>query len=73
MKFEFEQPEDATKEPVAEVYKFAGGPELCLAVNTNSGKKVWFYPDGEIDIQGPNWGGDPIKKFYPGDSVTITF
>jgi len=73
MKFEYESQPEETKGPVAELYEFAGGPDLCLAVNTSSKKKIWFYPDGDIDIQGVSWGGDPIKKFYPGNSITITF
>ena len=73
MKFEFERQEEAAQEPVAEVYESDGGPGLCLAINTISGRKVWCYPDGEVDIQWDDWGVDPIKRFYPGDSITITF
>jgi hypothetical protein len=73
MKFEYESQPEGTREPVAELYEFAGGPDPCLAVNTISGKKVWFYPDGDIDIQSTSWEANPIKKFYPGDKITITF
>lgn len=73
MKFAYNDVEDGG-EVVAELYEFSGGPDLCLAVNTTSGKKVWFYPDGGIDIQSTDWGyGPPIKKFYSGESITITF
>lgn len=71
MKFAYDGAENGN-EVVAELYEFASG-DLCLAVNTTSGKKVWFYPDGDIDIQGTSWGEPPIKKFYSGESITITF
>ena len=73
MKFEFTYQENTTKEPVAEAYEFDGGPELCIAIDTISGRKVWFYPDGDVSIQSTDWEDNPIKKFYPGDSITITF
>jgi hypothetical protein len=73
MKFEFEQQEDTAKEPVAELYEFGGGPELCLAINTNTSRKVWFYEHGVVNVQSTNWDDDPIKRFYPGDSITIKF
>jgi hypothetical protein len=73
MTFEYEPQPEETKEPVAELYEFVGGPGLCLAVNTTCGKKVWFYPDGDIDIQNSSWDEAPIKKFYSGDKITITF
>lgn len=72
MKFAYDDAENGD-EVVAALYEFGGGPDLCLAVNTISGKKVWFYPDGDIDIQSTSWGHHPVKKFYSGESITITF
>jgi len=76
MKFEFDAPVKDTRRPIAVLYKFNGGPELCLAMNTGGGKKVWIYHDHTLpQIQGDSWGKEEavVKKFYPGDKITITF
>jgi hypothetical protein len=74
MKFEYDVKSD-DRECVAAIYEFDGGPELCLAVKAQCGKMVWFYhSDGLASVQD---GGFPpydvVKKFYPGDKLTITF
>lgn len=76
MKFEFD--EDKPKgDWVAAVYPFDGSREkLCFCIkSTQSKEEVWLYPDGEVSIQrdGIKYSGEPLKKFYPGDKITITF
>jgi len=45
-------------------------------MNTAEGKKIWLYHDHSLpQIQGNHFGSDEaaVKKFYPGDKITITF
>ena len=75
MKFEYEKPVVDTREPIAILYYFNGGPKECLAVKAGYGQLAWFYSDGQSMI-GPNdWGSESqeIKRFYHGDTITITF
>ena len=73
MMFEYDEEEDRG-EVVAELYEFSGDPELCLCVKAQSGKFIWFYHNSMPIIQRSGFSGnDPIKKFYRGDKITITF
>jgi len=48
--------------------------EHCLVIKGHFGKGMWLYYDG--DMQLGDWQPDDTditKKFYKGDSVTITF
>ena len=73
MKFEYEDDKPETRSTIAELYKFNGGPELCLAVKTQSGSIVWFYHNSLPSIQDGGFADNPVKRFYPGDKITITF
>jgi hypothetical protein len=46
-----------------------------LVIKSDHGPSTWIYTDGDIVTQGWDWGAesDAIQRFYPGDSVTITF
>lgn len=73
MKFEYKD-DHRDGEPVAILYRFNGGPELCLGMKAQSGKSVWFYASGLPSVQSTVFSDtDIVKKFYPGDKITITF
>ena len=64
-------------ECVAVLHVFDGGDEQCLAVKADGNDVVWFYPDGTVSVQHNGMDEDDkdtvIRKFYPGDKITITF
>jgi len=74
MKFEYDATTDKGM-PIAVLYKFNGEDDRqCLAIRTQSGKFVWFYDSGLPSIQSNGFPDtDVIRKFYPGDKITITF
>ena len=76
MKFDYKESEAEGPEAKAFLHLFNGGPELCLAVKTNNPDKVvWFYENGDTLVQ-PSYtldGCDLVKKFYKGDTITLTF
>lgn len=76
MKFEFEEDKKDTKYVKAVLYRFNGGPNLCLAIPDGNGGAGWFYHDTGYEHQktkvDPNKEG-VVKKFYSGDKITITF
>ena len=80
MKFDYEEKNDW----VAALYYFNGGPSKCLQIKTaNPFKDIWVYEHNEtftIIPQLPSLEGrveshdeNLIRKFYKGDSITITF
>ena len=75
MQFKCEKEVEDNKEPVAVLYKFAGGPTECLAVKEMNNRTTWFYPDGDVETQTGGFpdNDDVVKKFYKGDSILITF
>ena len=75
MKFAYEDQSQETRKPVAILYKFNGGPSMCLAVKAQSGKTVWFYEDSLPSIQDNGFSDakGEVKRFYHGDKITITF
>lgn len=75
MKFKFEKAFDRGPE-IATLMLFDGGPKLCLCIRTKDPCKfIWMYEDGDITVQGapPDNDGDVVRRFYPGDSITLTF
>lgn len=77
MKFEYDGAEDE-RECVAKLFEFDGGPELCLAIKALGGDFVWMYPCGNyasIQRNANDFNNDDglVRKFYPGDKITITF
>lgn len=74
MKFEYDTPTE-TRKPCAVLYRFNGEDDRkCLAVQAQSGKMVWFYDTGLPSVQSNGFPDDDvIRKFYPGDKITITF
>jgi len=78
MEFNFNTDEDRG-ECVAYLFHMDGEPEeISLAVYQDDGKVITFYYDGGIFCQEDfledvTTSGSLIKKFYKGDSVTITF
>lgn len=78
MKFDYKEDEvKVAPEAKAFLYLFHGGPQLCLAVRVEGGV-VWFYEDGEVSFQPQETlnGEDDeglIKRFYEGDTATLTF
>lgn len=73
MKFDF----DTKGDWVAAIYNFDGkSGDYCLCIKSTIGsEEIWMYPSGEVSIQtdGIKFSGEPFKKFYPGDKLTITF
>lgn len=64
------------KNCVAYICQFNGDPErqvLVLKNTDNHGKHTYIYEDGDILTQNVDCEDESIKKFYKGDSVTITF
>ena len=77
-KFTYDDLREPEREQVAALHLFDGGPRLCLVMKTNDPNKfVWMYEDGDCYIQSTSLDGSddepPVKKFYRGDSITITF
>jgi hypothetical protein len=73
MKFEYDDKENQS-EVIAALYKFSGGPNLCLAIKADNGKTVWFYHDEDrASVQNIALGENPVKEFRKGDKITITF
>ena len=75
MKFEYDDDIKDARKAIAVLYFFNGGPDLCLAINTGSGKTIWFYKDGLPSVQSNGFSDrkDEVKRFYSGDKITITF
>lgn len=75
MKFDYEKGKEVTQKCVAELFHMSYEPEeVCLNLNLGDGKVCTIYYDGEIVIQPAFDCRDvSIKKFYPGDTITITF
>jgi hypothetical protein len=76
MKFEYNFDKDDPRKPSAILYEFNGGPELCLAIDAQEGKTVWLYHNSLPSIQRTDpykTHENAVKKFYPGDKITITF
>ena len=76
MKFEYTPEVEETREVVAELFHMVGEPKkACLNLyKTGSGEVVTIYYDGGVVIQRPfTIGPESIKKFYKGDTITITF
>ena len=79
MKFDYEKPEEEERECVAFITHMHGKPDkhvLCIRntmADVNSTKAaLWIYYDGGTQLY--NWQPEfAIKKFYEGDTVTITF
>lgn len=64
------------KECVAYICAFNDDPnrEVLVLKNTDKlGKHTYIYDDGDILTQDIDCEDEAIKKFYKGDSVTITF
>jgi len=63
------------KSCVAYIALLDGDPERPILVikNTESDKHTYIYNDGSVSTQWIDCEDDAIHKFYPGDSVTITF
>lgn len=75
MKFEYDTLSDKGK-PIAILYKFNKQEDKqCLAIRAQYGKMIWFYDTENLaSIQSNDFPDDDIiKKFYPGDKITITF
>ena len=76
MKFEYDVKEE-DRECVAVLHVFNEGDEQCLAVKADGNDVVWFYPHGNVSVQQNGMYEDDdssvIRKFYPGDKITITF
>ena len=75
MKFEYDDDTKDTRTPIAALYLFDGGPDLCLAIKAQSGKTIWIYKDGLPTIQTKGFEDckNEVKRFYSGDKITITF
>ena len=66
--------EDREEECVAFICLLEGDPDQPILVLKNmTGKQTFIYHYGDISTRDVDWEEDAIKKFYPGDSVTITF
>lgn len=75
MKFEYDGAVETARKPVAWLYRIASsGDALRLCVATNDPDRfIWMYYDGYITIQSAGPFGEPLKVFYEGDPITITF
>jgi hypothetical protein len=77
-KFTYDKVQEVEREHVASIFLFDGGPQVCLVIKTDEKDKfLWMYEDGDnfisnVGLSG-NTGEPPLKKFYRGDSITITF
>ncbi len=77
MKFEYDGAAD-NRECVAKLFKFGGGNELCLSIKLSGGDFLWMYPfdrDASVQRNSNDFNNDDalVRKFYPGDKITITF
>jgi hypothetical protein len=77
-RFTFDDLREPEREHVASVFLFDGGPQFCLVMKTADPERfLWMYEDGDTYLQDVGLDGvgceEPIKKFYRGDSITITF
>lgn len=77
-KFTYEEKKEPKREQVAALHLFDDGPKLCLVIKTsNPDEFLWMYEDGGCSVQSMGLSGgrgeEPVKKFYRGDSITITF
>lgn len=79
MKFKYEEDKTETRKAVAKLYKMNGNsdPEdLALWIKTSDpNKHIWLYTKGisvTVQSSGPP-GNVPIKTFYKGDTLEITF
>jgi len=74
MKFEYDVSTEKGR-PLAILYEFNNEEDRqCLAIRALSGEVIWFYDTGLPSIQGSDLPEtDIIRKFYPGDKITITF
>ena len=77
MEFKFGQDVKNDMGMVAAVYKFDGGPGLCLCIKTGDPKKyIWIYEKDKLPtIQSVGFveSSTPVKKFYVGDEITLKF
>lgn len=74
MRFDYETKQEDRECVVAALYKFAGGPELCLGVKAMSDKTVWLYHNEVLaSVQGSGLPDGAVKEFKTGDKLTITF
>ena len=75
MKFDFNKDPYEDLNVVAEAYYMNDDPGsgVCLCVKASEEEYIWFYQDGEVSVQENSFDKNPIKKFYKGDSITITF
>lgn len=77
MKFTCDKPEE-TREVVAYLFKLPGDEDqVGLCIKDKFGDTLWIHHDGYIrKCDGSLWQPEDdwaIKRFYEGDSVTITF
>lgn len=78
MKFTYEKPEEKPRKTVAYLFNLSGDPNSTgLCIKGKCGETLWIYHDGDIQqCDGSLWQPEDdwtIKRFYEGDSVTITF
>lgn len=75
MKFAYETPEEDRGPVVAELFHMEGEfDEICLNIHTEHDKVLTLYYDGSTLVQPEfDYGETSIKKFYKGDTISITF
>lgn len=78
MKFEYTPEVEETREVVAELFHMTGEPkQVCLNIHhTHSSVRevTTIYYDGQVFSQDAfDTGNCNIKKFYKGDTITMTF
>jgi len=67
-------PKETARECVAYICLLdgdAGRP--VLVIKGRMGYRTWIYHDGKIQMNDADAEQEAIHRFYPGDSVTITF
>lgn len=80
MKFTYDKPEEETREVVAYTFKLSGmEDQIGLCIKGKFGDTFWIYPNGLLQHRDKDLGywkpedDLTVKRFYRGDSVTITF
>ena len=77
MKFEYDKETDEPRKPIAWVFEMETSfntDDLALCITTTNPEKfLWMYSDGYVTVQSAKPEGIPLKVFYEGDSITITF
>lgn len=77
MEFKYNQDIKDDKDVVAAIYKFNGGPSLCLCIRTEDPNKcIWIYEKDRLPtIQSVGFpdSSEPGIKFYKGDEITLKF